>query len=246
MKIIPNVMRNIALILFLVQPLFSFSQEATLFHQDGSITKTKVYATSDQQLFATSGTYNWESLDSVYTTDKALQAKAQGKVGGYPVAKTAAIHTELKQDKIITHKQDTIICHITESQEMIIKYRYPNEESINSITKNSVRKVLFASGRVQSISEKVIVNGENDWEKVQITNLESDIVGLAKVKTFSEKALGFTASTQGRVEQRATEKLKRDAAKAGCHILLILTTTGKSATFFSSATSSITAIGYKY
>ena len=39
------------------------------------------------------------------------------------------------QDKIITHKQDTINCKIIETQESNIKYKFPNEDAVNDYEK---------------------------------------------------------------------------------------------------------------
>ncbi|MFT3884854.1 MAG: hypothetical protein QM724_05315 [Flavobacteriales bacterium] len=152
------------------------------------------------------------------------------------------------QDRIITHANDTIHCKMIEVQEGGVKFKYPNEEALTSISKNVVHKVIFSSGREQVISEKVIVKDENDWEKVQITNLESDVVGLKRVQTFTEKAKSATAMTsQGKVEKRTIEKLKKAAAKAGCHVVLIMTTSGRSGGFGGQvATSSMTGVGYSY
>ena len=162
------------------------------------------------------------------------------------IVATLLIQKSFGQDKIITHANDTINCKVIETQEISIKYKYPNEDVINSISNNVVHKIIFSSGREQIISEKIVINGEKDWEKVQITNLESEIIGLKKIKTFAEKAKGTTWTNQGKLEKKVMTRIKKDAAKAGCHIVLILTENGKSGGFYSSATSSMTAIGYSY
>jgi hypothetical protein len=50
------------------------------------------------------------------------------------------------------------------------------------------------------------------------------------------------------MEQKAMDKLKKDAASQGCHIILLLTTTGKGGhSGISGGTkSSVTGVAYKY
>ena len=150
------------------------------------------------------------------------------------------------QDKIFTHSGDTLMVSIKEIGHNNIKFIYPAEQITNTISKNVISSIEFENGRKQIISDKIIINGKKDWEKVIVTNLESDIEGLTKVGSFKAKAKGTTFTSQGRVESRAMDKLKKESAEKGCHILLILTTTGKSGSPYSSASSSLTAIGYKY
>ncbi|HLW29713.1 MAG TPA: hypothetical protein VKX29_02575 [Brumimicrobium sp.] len=150
------------------------------------------------------------------------------------------------QDKLYTHKGDTLNVYVKEVNESSIRFTYPNEQSINTLSKNATEKIEYESGRVQQITEKIIINDYKDWEKVVITNLESDVQGLTKGKEMKAKAKGTTFTSQGRVEARAFDKLKKEAASKGYHTLLILTTTGKSGSPYSSASSSIRAIGYTY
>lgn len=136
------------------------------------------------------------------------------------------------QDKIITHNRDTIICKVIETQEVSIKYKYPNEETINSISKNIVYKILFATGREQIISEKVIISGKKDWEKVQVTNNESEVAGLVKLGEINAKAnSGWSMTNAGKMQKKALEKLKEEAAEKGAHIILILTQTSQNGSY---------------
>lgn len=153
------------------------------------------------------------------------------------------------QDKIYTHKGDSIICKVSEMGEKSIKYKYEGEELTNSISKNLVSQVRFANGRVQKVTDKVIINGESDWGKVQITNIPSDIEGLTRVEELMAKAnSGWSTTNQGKMEKKAMDKLKKEAAAKGCHIVLLLTTTGKGGGYgWSGGTkASVTGVAYKY
>jgi hypothetical protein len=153
------------------------------------------------------------------------------------------------QDKIYTHKGDSIVCKVTEIGDKSIKYKYDGEELTNSITKNLVSQVKFANGRTQKVSDKVIVTSELDWEKVIITNVESDVEGLTRVGEIMAKASsGWSTTNQGKMEKKAMDKLKKDAAAQGCHIVLLLTTTGKGGHYGVSGgtKASVTGVAYKY
>lgn len=152
------------------------------------------------------------------------------------------------QDKLYTHKGDTLNVYVKEVNESSIRFTYPNEQSINTLSKNATEKIEYESGRVQQITEKIIINDYKDWEKVVITNLESDVQGLTKGSELKAKANGSTFANQGKVENRAFNKLKKEAASKGYHVLLILTTSGRSGSFGTSsgASASIRAIGYRY
>ncbi|WP_221390165.1 hypothetical protein [Dyadobacter sp. NIV53] len=153
------------------------------------------------------------------------------------------------QDKIITHNQDTINCKVIETQETSVKYKYLNEDAINSISKNTVYKILFASGREQIISEKVIINSENDWSKVQITNNESEVAGLLKLGEIHAKAnSGWSMTNAGKMQTKALKKLKQEAAEKGAHLVLILTQTSKNGSYGMSGgtKASFTGVAYGY
>ena len=153
------------------------------------------------------------------------------------------------QDRIYTHKGDSIICKVIEMGEKTIKFKYEGEEFVDLITKNLVSQIKFASGRVQKVTDKIIITSELDWEKVIITNVESDVEGLERVGEMMAKASsGWSTTNQGKLQKKAMNKLKKQAAEQGCHIILILTTTGKGGHFGMSggAKQSITGVGYKY
>jgi hypothetical protein len=153
------------------------------------------------------------------------------------------------QDKILTHRGDSIMCKVTEILENSIKYKYQGEDIMNSISKNIVSEIIFSNGRVQKISDKIIINSELDWEKVIITSNNSDVDDLKRVGEMMAKASsGWSTTNQGKMEKLAMDKLKKEAAIQGCHIVLLLTTTGKGghAGMSGGAKASVTGVGYKY
>lgn len=125
------------------------------------------------------------------------------------------------QDKIIKHTGDTIVCKVTEVLENSIKYKFPDEDLVTSIYNSQVDKIFFSSGRTQKFSDKIIIRGESDWEKVIITNIPEEVSGLVRKGEVSGKATGAwgAASSAKKVYANAVEKMKKEAAKKGAHII---------------------------
>jgi len=155
----------------------------------------------------------------------------------------------LAQDRIMTHRGDTIVCKISELTDNNIKYRFEGEDLLNNISKNLVREIKFSNNRIQKISEKVVINGLEDWQKVKITNLESDISGLNRKGEFTANAAsGWSTTGEGKMQAKAMDKLKKQASEVGAHIVLILTTTSKGGGHGMSGgtKASVTGVAYSY
>jgi len=160
-----------------------------------------------------------------------------------------AMNVSYGQDKIVKLSGDTIDCKVNEITNSNIKFIYQGEELINHISKNVVKVIIFNSGRIQEISERVVINGEEDWEKVKITNLESEIEGLVRGEEMMSKAAsGWSTTGEGKMQKKAMDKLKKQAAAKGYHIVFLITTTTKGGhSGISGGTkASVTGVGYKY
>lgn len=129
-----------------------------------------------------------------------------------------------QSDTIITNVE-RIPCIVREVTADAIKFSYPQEELVNTIYKNAIKKVVFKSGRVQLFAESIplkTIKSIEDFDLVEITNLESDTKGLYRVGYVSAKAKGTTTlSNQERVKNRAYRKLKILAAMMGANIVYI-------------------------
>jgi len=148
------------------------------------------------------------------------------------------------QDKIIKLTGDTISCRVSEITDDYVKYRYEREDVLNNISKNIIKEIVFISGRVQKFNELIIITGEDDWEKVHVTNLESDIKGLVKICEVNVKSNAVMSRDVGKQQQKAMEKLKREAAKKGAHIVLLLDE--HTTTYRGAPSVAISGILYKY
>lgn len=132
--------------------------------------------------------------------------------------------TYAQVDTLYSNNQK-IPCSITEITPDAVKYKYPGEDLVNSVYKNSVQKIVFKSGRVQVFAEATsfkAVNTVDDYENIAITGVESEVKGLYKLGDVSAKAVGTTMlSSQERVKGRAYRKLKMQAAMMGANAIFL-------------------------
>lgn len=129
------------------------------------------------------------------------------------------------QSDTIFSNNDKIICSIKEITPDVVKFTYPNEDLMNSIYKNTIQKIVFRSGRIQTFAESTsfkTVKEPQDYENVAITKVEGEVKGLYKIGDVSSKAKGTTEfSNQERVKERAYRKLKIQAAMMGANIIFL-------------------------
>ncbi|SFT95645.1 hypothetical protein SAMN04489724_2954 [Algoriphagus locisalis] len=105
----------------------------------------------------------------------------------------------------------------------LIKYTYPEENTIYSVSKFQVKKILFASGR-EEIFESPFnqVKGLEDADKVYITYVPQETEGLESKGELFSKATGVTVfSSMHNVKNRSLDKMKAEAAMLGANVLLI-------------------------
>lgn len=127
-------------------------------------------------------------------------------------------------DTIFTNNE-RILCFVKEITPDAVKFVYPDEDILNSVYKNSVQKIVFKSGRVQTFAESSSfkrVAGVEDFENVAVTQVESEVKGLFKLGEVSSKAKGTTTlSNQERVKERAYRKMKIVAAMMGANVVYV-------------------------
>jgi len=131
----------------------------------------------------------------------------------------------ISQSDTIYSNREKFACDIKEVTPEAVRYSYPNEDLVNAVYKNSIQKIVFKSGRVQIFSEATSykkVNSVDDFEKVTVSQVESEVRGLYKLGDVSAKAKGATnISNQERVKQRAYQKLKMGAAMMGGNVVYL-------------------------
>jgi hypothetical protein len=138
------------------------------------------------------------------------------------VAALVAIVTFGQSDKMFKHTGETVDVKIVKVGDYSITYKYPGEDAEQTIGKMAVAKVIYSSGRTEQVSEKITVSGADDWEKVQILEDKTQVVGLKKLDEIRGKTSGmFSFHTAGSADKKATKKLKEAAAEMGAPFILM-------------------------
>jgi len=153
-------------------------------------------------------------------------------------------------DVIKKHNGETIKGSVLRVEEFTVVFTYEGETAENSLSKLAVEKITFGkSGRVQNVTEKVNVRGEDDWEKVQVVEEKTYIAGLTKVGEIRGKTAFINVQTGNTGDKKALKKLKMAAAEMKCPFILITsekTTVGSNSNGLGGSQSIKTGIAYKY
>lgn len=128
-----------------------------------------------------------------------------------------------QSDKMLKHSGETLEVKIVKVGETTITYKYPGEDAEQTIAKMAIASITYSSGRKEEISEKIVVSGKDDWEKVQILTDASQVVGLKKGEEVRGKTSGLLSyNTAGSADKKATKRIKEAAAELGAPFVLML------------------------
>lgn len=122
-------------------------------------------------------------------------------------------------DKIFLHSGKTVDGKVVRVDDFKIYYKYDGEDAEQTIGKKAVEKIQYASGRMEPVSEKIIINGKDDWEKVEILLDKSEVVGLKKVDEVKGKSTGGFSGSKS--DKKANMKLLQAAAEMKCPFILM-------------------------
>lgn len=157
-----------------------------------------------------------------------------------------------QSDVITKHSGEVVTGKVVRVDEYIVVYKYEGEDAENSIGKYAIEKIVYGkSGRVEEISEKIVVNGEADWEKVVILEDKSFTAGLKKVSEIKGKTGFISFHTGNSADNKADKKLKMEAAKMGCPFILLtadkdINQSGANGPSFGAVQAIRKGVGYKY
>jgi len=127
-----------------------------------------------------------------------------------------------QNDKLLKHDGKSVDVKVLKVSEFTITFTYPNETAEQSIGKYAVKEIDYASGRKESVTDKVQVAGEDDWENVVIVEDKAAVEGLKKLGEIRGKTNGlFAFHTAGSADKKSMKKLKAAAAELGGQFVLL-------------------------
>jgi hypothetical protein len=128
-----------------------------------------------------------------------------------------------QNDKMKKHSGETLEVKVIKVNETTINFKYPGEDAEQTIGKYAIESITYGtSGRKEVISEKIVVSGKDDWEKVVILTDPSEVLGLKKGEEIKGKTSGLLSyNTAGSADKKATRKIKEEAAALGAPFILM-------------------------
>jgi sRNA-binding regulator protein Hfq len=155
-----------------------------------------------------------------------------------------------QNDKIYKHNGETVEGTVVRLDEYTITFKYANEDAENVVGKYAIEKIVYGkSGRTEEITEKITINGEDDWEKVVILEDKAYIAGLKKGDEVRGKTGLINFQTGNTGDKKAEKKLKMEAAKLGCPFILLTAdkaTVGANSNQIGGSQVIKKGVGYKY
>ncbi|MGC4058407.1 MAG: hypothetical protein QM743_09880 [Chitinophagaceae bacterium] len=154
-----------------------------------------------------------------------------------------------QSDVIKKHNGETVNGKVISVDEYTITFVYDGEEARNTLSKYAIEKITYKSGRVEEVSEKINVRGEDDWEKVVILEDKSYIAGLKKAEEVRGKTGLINYHTGNTADKKAEKKLKMAAAEIHCPFILLTAdkaTVGSSSNQLGGSQAIKKGIAYKY
>ncbi len=155
-------------------------------------------------------------------------------------------------DIITKHSGENVKGKVVRIDEYVVVYKYDGEDAENSIGKYAIGKIVYGkSGRVEEITEKIVVNGEADWDKVIILEDKAYLAGLKKVGEIKGKTAFINLHTGNTGDSKADKKLKIEAAKLGCPFVFMtadkdINESGANGVSFGAVQAIRKGIAYKY
>lgn len=136
-------------------------------------------------------------------------------------------------DKIFFHGGKTVDGKVVKVDDFKIIFKYDGEDAEQTLTKKAVEKIQYSSGRTEQISDKIVVSGKGDWEKVEILLDKSEIVGLKKVGEVKGKTSGYFSGyvSGAAADKKANKKMLEAAAEMGCPFVYMTSDSGNSGAF---------------
>lgn len=150
-------------------------------------------------------------------------------------------------DSVFT-TSDVLAVNIKEVSEDAVKFSYPGEEILNTLGTNTISKIVFRTGRIQTFAAESsfgdVKNGL-DWEYVTVIQNDRELKGLYQLDQVNSKAKAATGwGSVGKMENRAKRKLLIETAMNGGNVVFL--TQQNSSTRSQKSTSSSVMGGVAY
>lgn len=136
--------------------------------------------------------------------------------------------TEPKKDTIIKASGEKIVCVIKTLENDKVQYITGGRFLTTTYTQR-LSRINFSDGSHQFF-QPILNITENDWQSVKIVSDRARVKNLVEKGIVNAERQGSVFSKQQKMQSEALDQIKKEAAKLGSHIVLIVDATNTSGT----------------
>lgn len=137
------------------------------------------------------------------------------------ILKLSISFVNAQSDTIFFHNGHQVAGTVVRVSEYTLTYKYLGEEVEQIAGKYAIDKIHHKSGRLEKVSKKIEINGEEDWQKVVIIDDKSEIAGLTRIAYITGNTAFINLHTAHTGDKKALIKLQKEAAKLKCAFILL-------------------------
>jgi hypothetical protein len=125
------------------------------------------------------------------------------------------------RDTIIKGNGDRIVCFVKTFENDRIQYVTGGRFLTTTYTQR-LSKIIFSDGTFHDIQPVLKINGEQDWERVKVVSDRGKVKNLIENGIIDVQKQGALFGKQEKVRTALIDQIKKEAAKMGAHIVLIV------------------------
>ncbi|HPW97380.1 MAG TPA: hypothetical protein PK218_02350 [Flavobacterium sp.] len=125
------------------------------------------------------------------------------------------------QDVVTLHNGSTLEGKVSSTDGATITFTYKGEDVSTKISKIAINSITYASGRKQVVTEKLVLEGKDAFQKVILTKNPEDVEGLTRIGEVKGKTAFISYRTGANADKKSEERLKEDCYKLGGVVVLV-------------------------
>ena len=120
-------------------------------------------------------------------------------------------------DSIFFHNGKVIAAQLVSTGPHSLTYRVPNRGTALFTNSNySVHRIKFVDGSMDTVSKRIDITSEEDWEQVILLEDVAAVAGLVRKQEIKGNSALFNLHTPQTADAKAWMNIKKAAARLGC------------------------------
>jgi len=127
-----------------------------------------------------------------------------------------------QSDTLFLHNGKVLAAKLLSKGSLTITYQMPSRG--NAIFTNSiysVHRIKYTDGSMDTLSERIEITNEEDWERVMLLEDVSAVAGLIRKQEIKGNSAMVNLHTPQTADARAWMNLKKAAARLGCPFVFV-------------------------